>query len=172
MWTNGDSIDQLGLIRRCVNQHFVRGWVMDFVSRVLSLIGIGSDRATHISNRRTEVARLNAEVANEADQAVAILAYEIPRLTRRCSMLPAEQRSACEIILKSLAEQQDAAIQLKGMTNSNRENILKGGTFVDWDRALIMTQEWRITASRIAPWIENVVKRLDGALNDAGIPPY
>lgn len=145
---------------------------MDFVSWVLSLIGIGSDRATHISNRRTEVARLNAEVANEADQAVAILAYEIPRLTRRCSMLPAEQRAACEIILKSLAEQHDAAIQLKGMTNSNRENILKGGTFVDWDRALIMTQEWRITASRIAPWIENVVKRLDGALNDAGIPPY
>jgi len=63
---------------------------MDFVSWLLAIIGIGSDRAMHRNDKRAEVARLNAEVAGEVGRTLDILSLATPRLKRLASQIAAE----------------------------------------------------------------------------------
>ncbi|MGU3398407.1 hypothetical protein ACLBWS_01460 [Brucellaceae bacterium D45D] len=142
---------------------------MDFISWILSIIGIGNDRAIHTSNQRAELARLNAEVASEIDQAITFLESEIPRLKRRCALLSSEYSEVSSGIIKLLDDRYNEAVQLKKLTKKNHQSILNKNYFVDWDKALIMAHEWRGTASRIVPWTQDIIMRLDQALNDAGI---
>lgn len=142
---------------------------MDFISWILSIIGIGNDRATHISNQRVELARLNAEIATEIDQAIALLEIEIPRLKRRSSFLPTEYSGASQDIISLITERYNEAVQLKKITQKNHQAILNNRFFVDWDKALIAAQECRTMSSRILPWTKEIIIRLDKALNDADI---
>ena len=142
---------------------------MDFISWLLALIGIGSDRAMHQSDRRAEIARLNAEVAGEAGRTLDILAIATPRLTRLASQVATDLPDLQPTIVKFLDEQRSAALQLIQMTEDNKRKIADARGVVDWDKTLRDYQEWRVTASRIPPWVQGVVDRYDAAFLEAGI---
>lgn len=142
---------------------------MELVSWLLALIGIGSDRAIHRSDRRAEVVRLNAEVAGEAGRVLDILAMATPRLTRLASQIAADVPDIHSAIIKFLDEQRNAALQLMQMTEDNKVKIASAKGFVDWDKTLHDYQEWRITASRIPPWVQGVIDRYDAVFLEAGI---
>jgi len=142
---------------------------MDFISWLLAFIGIGSDRAMHRSDRRAEVARLNAEVAGEAGRTLDILAMATPRLTRLASQIAGDQPEAHLAILKFLDEQRVAALQIMKMTEDNKVKIASTNGIVDWDKALREYQEWRATASRIPQWVQGVIERYDAVFLEAGI---
>ncbi|WP_069059782.1 hypothetical protein [Sinorhizobium sp. RAC02] len=142
---------------------------MDFISWLLALIGIGSDRAMHQSDRRAEVARLNAEVAGEAGRTLDILSMVTPRLTRLASQVATDLPDLHTTIVKFLDEQRSAALQLIQMTEDNKQKIAGAKGFVDWDKTLHDYQEWRVTASRIPPWAQGVVDRYDAIFLEAGI---
>lgn len=142
---------------------------MDFISWLLALIGIGSDRAMHRSNRRAEVARLNAEVAGEAGRTLDILAMAAPRLTRLSSQVATDLPGIEPTIVKFLDEQRSAALQLIQMTEDNKLKIASAKGVVDWDKTLRDYQEWRVTASRVPPWVQGVIERYDAVFLEAGI---
>lgn len=126
---------------------------MDFVSWLFALIGIGSDRAMHRSDRRAEVSRLNAEVAGEVGRTLDILAMATPRLTRLASQIATDLPDMHLAIVTFLDEQRSAALQIMKMTEDNKVKIASAKGFVDWDKTLHEYQEWRVTASRIPPWV-------------------
>lgn len=142
---------------------------MDIISWLLALVGIGSDRAMHRSNRRAEVARLNAEVAGEVGRTLDILALATPRLMRLAAQIASEHPEIQLSIAKFLEEQQAAARQMMKMTEDNKMKIASANGIVDWDRALHEFQEWRVTASRIPPWVQGMVDRYDAIFLEAGI---
>lgn len=142
---------------------------MDFVSWLLALFGIGNDRSLHRRDRRVEVAHLNAEVAGEAGRTLDILALATPRLMRLASQVRAEHPEIERAIVKFLDEQRGFALQMLKMTEENRGRIERAKGFVDWDKALRDFQEWRITASRIPPWVQSIVERYDAIFLEAGI---
>lgn len=142
---------------------------MDLISWLLALIGIGSDRAMHKSNRRAEVVRLNAEVAGEAGRTLDILAMATPRLMRLASQVEIDQPEIHVAIAKFLDEQHAVALQLVKMTEENKVKIASAKGFVDWDKTLHDYQEWRVTASRIPPWVQGIVDRYDAIFLEAGI---
>ncbi|WP_439631699.1 hypothetical protein [Shinella sp.] len=141
---------------------------MDFISWILALIGIGSDRAMHQSDKRAEVARLNAEVAGEVGRALDILALAAPRLKRLASQIAGDQPEIHRDIVKFLDEQQAIAITMLKQTEDNKAKIAGARGFPDWDKAVRDFQEWRITASRIPPWVQSIVDRYDAAFRENG----
>ncbi|MBX4971086.1 hypothetical protein [Rhizobium binae] len=142
---------------------------MDLISWLLALIGIGSDRAMHRSDRRAEIARLNAEVAAEVGRTLDILAMATPRLTRLALQVATDLPDIHPTIVKFLDEQRDAALQLMKMTEENKVKIASAKGIVDWDKTLHDYQEWRANASRIAPWVQGVIDRYDAIFLEAGI---
>lgn len=142
---------------------------MDIISWLLAVIGIGSDRAMHRSDRRAEVSRLNAEVAGEAGRTLDILAMATPRLTRLALQVATDLPDIHPTIVKFLDEQRSAALQLIQMTEDNKLKIASTKGFVDWDKTLRDYQEWRVTASRIPPWVQGVIDRYDAVFLEAGI---
>lgn len=142
---------------------------MDFISWLLALIGIGSDRAMHRSDRRAEVIRLNAEVAGEAGRILDILAMATPRLTRLASQVATELPDMQLAIVAFLDEHRNAALQLIKMTEDNKVKISTARGIVDWDKTLHDYQEWRVTASRGPPWVQGIVDRYDAIFLEAGI---
>jgi hypothetical protein len=142
---------------------------LDFISWLLALIGIGSDRAMHRSDRRAEVARLNAEVAGEVGRTLDILAMAAPRLTRLASQVATDLPDIQLAIVKFLDEQRATALQLLQMTEDNKMKIASAKGFIDWDTTLHDYQEWRVTASRIPPWVQGVIDRYDAIFLEAGV---
>lgn len=142
---------------------------MDPISLFLSLLGLGRDRLQRQTDQRNEVARLNAEVAGEAGKALDIIAAAMPRLTRRCALVCGDNPDICESMLKVLNEQRDAALKLMAMAETYKRQIADARGNVDWENAIPQFQEWRITASRIPPWVENIVNRYDAILYEAGV---
>jgi hypothetical protein len=67
---------------------------MDFVSWLLALIGIGSDRAMHRNDKRAEVARLNAGVAGVVDRYDAVFLENGRHGHREQSILPGRGTAA------------------------------------------------------------------------------
>ncbi len=141
---------------------------MDFISWLLALIGIGSDRAMHRSDKRAEVARLNAEVAGEVGRALDILALATPRLKRLASQIAGDHPEIHRDILKFLDEQQAIAMTMLKQTEDNKAKIAGARGFPYWDKAVRDFQEWRITASRIPPWVQGIVDRYDAAFRENG----
>lgn len=142
---------------------------MDFVSWLLALIGIGSDRAMHRSDQRAEVARLNAEVAGEVGRTLDILALATPRLKRLASQIAVDHPEIHLSVMKFLDEQQAIALAILKQTEDNKAKIAGARGFPDWDRAVRDFQEWRITASRIPPWVQGIVDRYDAMFLENGI---
>ncbi|WP_353642529.1 hypothetical protein [Mesorhizobium sp. WSM2239] len=141
---------------------------MDFVSWLLALIGIAGDRAMHRSDRRAEIAKLNAEVASEAGRALDIITAAMPRLTRRCAQVCGDSPEMCDSMVKVLNDQRDAALKIMAMAEDYKKQIANAKGLVDWDKTLHHFQEWRATASRMTPWVEDIVNRYDAILYDAG----
>lgn len=142
---------------------------MDFISWLLALIGIGRDRAMHHSDRRAEVARLNAEVAAEVGRTLDILALATPRLTRLASQIAIDHPEIHLAIVKFLDEQRAIALQMMKMTEDNKVKIANTTGVVDWDKTLRDYKEWRATASRTPPWVQGVLDRFDAVFLKAGI---
>lgn len=142
---------------------------MDFVSWLLALIGVTSDRAMHLSDKRAEVARLNAEVAGEVGRTLDILALATPRLRRLASQIAVDHPEIHLDIVKFLNEQQAMALAMLKQTEDNKAKIADARGFPDWDRAVRDFQEWRFTASRIPPWIQDIVDHYDAVLFENGI---
>jgi hypothetical protein len=109
---------------------------MDFVSWLLAIIGIGSDRAMHRNDKRAEVARLNAEVAGEVGRTLDILSLATPRLKRLASQIAAEHPEIHLSIVKFLDEQQSMALTMLKQTEDNKVKIATAKGFPDWDRAV------------------------------------
>ncbi|WP_163233114.1 hypothetical protein [Caulobacter rhizosphaerae] len=141
---------------------------MDFVSWLLTLIGIGSDRTMHQSSQRAEAARLNAEVAGEAGRVLDIIAAATPRLTRRCTQLCGEDAEDCIKISNFLTEQRDAANQIIKMTEGIKKKIEETNSFTNWNRIISELHSWRANATRIVPWVQDIVDRFDTVLHEAG----
>jgi hypothetical protein len=141
---------------------------MDFISLFLSLFGLNRDRLQRRTDQRNEVARLNAEVAGEAGRALDIIVAAMPRLTRRCAQVCGDNPEICESMLKVLNEQRDAALKLMAMAEGYKKQIADVSGNVDWDNAIPQFQEWRVTASRIPPWVENIINRYDAIFYEAG----
>ncbi|MFB2550920.1 hypothetical protein [Ensifer soli] len=142
---------------------------MDFISWLLALIGIRSDRAMHQSDRRAEVARLNAEVAGDVGRTLDILSLATPRLKRLASQIAIDHPEIHLTVVKFLDEQQSFALALMRQTEENKIKIAAAESFPDWDKAVRDFQEWRITASRIPPWVQGIVDRYDAAFLENGI---
>lgn len=142
---------------------------MDFVSWLLAIIGIGSDRAMHRNDKRAEVARLNAEVVGEVGRTLDILSLATPRLKRLASQIAVDHPEIYSSIVKFLDEQQSIALAMMKQTEENKTKIATVRGFPDWDKAVRDFQEWRITASRIPPWVQGVVDRYDAVFLENGI---
>lgn len=142
---------------------------MDFISWLLALIGIGSDRAIHRSDRRLEVARLNSEVAGEVGRTLDILQTATPRLKRLAAQIADEQPEAYTAIVTFLDEQQKFALAMLKTTEDNKLKIASASGFPDWDKAVRDFNDWRITASRIPPWVQGVIDRYDAVFLENGI---
>lgn len=142
---------------------------MDFISWLLAIIGISSDRAMHQSDRRAEVARLNAEVAGEVGRTLDILSLATPRLTRMASQIAADHPEVQLSIVKFLDEQRSMALVMMKQTEENKLKIATVKGFPDWDKAVRDFQEWRITASRIPPWVQGVIDQYDAVFLENGI---
>lgn len=142
---------------------------MDFISWLLAVIGIGSDRAMHRNDKRAEVARLNAEVAGEIGRTLDILALATPRLKRLSSQIAGDYPEIHRDIVKFLDDQQSIAMTLLKQTEDNKAKIAGARGFPDWDKAVRDFQEWRITASRIPPWVQGVVDRYDAVFLENNI---
>lgn len=141
---------------------------MDFISWLLALIGIGSDRAMHRSNRRAEVARLNAEVAGEIGRALDIIAMAMPRLIRRCHDVCPDNPEICESMVKILEEQRHYATEIAAMAENYKGQIINTKGIFDWNDAIVQHLEWRATVSRIPPYVQEIVSRYDTILYEAG----
>lgn len=76
---------------------------MDFISWLFTLIGFGSERAMHQSNRQAEAFKLAAEVSSEAGRAMDIINAAMPRLTRRCAQVCGDNPQMCNDMVKILA---------------------------------------------------------------------
>lgn len=142
---------------------------MEFISWLLAIIGLGSDNAKHISNQRAEVGRLNAEVAGEVGRALDIIASAMPRLTRLSSQMETDPPDICAKVIALLDEQRSMAEQILKMTSEYKILIAKKDNHVDWDQALLQFYEWRATSSRIVPYVQNIISKIDGALDDSGL---
>ena len=138
---------------------------MDFVSWLLALIGISSDRAMHKSDRRAEVVRLNAEVTAEAGRTLDIINAAMPRLTRRCQQICGDNPAGME---KVLNDQRSAAIAIMKMAEELTETASNHKGFIDWDQALHKSLQWRANASRMSPYVQDIVTRYDTVLNRTG----
>lgn len=144
------------------------GRTVDFISWLLALIGFGSDRAMHRSNRQAEAFKLAAEVSSEAGRAMDIINAAMPRLTRRCAQVCGDNPQMCDDMVKILNDQRDAAMKVMQMAEDSKKQITAAGGSVDWDKTLNQFQEWRATATRIVPWVEEIVSRYDAILFEAG----
>lgn len=144
------------------------GIKMDFISWALALIGINSDRAARRKDQQAQAFRLAAEVSNEAGRAMDIMALAMPRLSRRCAQVCSDSPEICSSMMAVLNEQQDAALKIISMAEDYKTQIAASGNRIDWDNAILQLQEWRATASRIAPWVESLIKRYDEILYEAG----
>jgi hypothetical protein len=121
------------------------------------------------SDLRAEVARLNAEVAGELGRTLDILSMATPRLKRLASQIGAEHPEIQLGIVNFLDEQQALTLAMLKQTEDNKVRIAALRGFPDWDKAVRDFQEWRITASRIPPWIQGVVDQYDTVFLENGI---
>lgn len=140
---------------------------MDFISWLLSLIGIGSDQAAHRSGQRMEAIRLNAEVAAEAGRVIDILSAATPNLTRRCADLCGEDSQIYSDMVQTLNSHKEMALQILEQTENIKKKTIEAGNFLNWHIVLAELHSWRANATRLAPWVQNIVDRYDSALREA-----
>ncbi len=139
---------------------------MDIISTLLSIFGIGKEHANRISDLRIEAARLNSEVAAEAGRALDLINLAEPRIVRRMrELLPdhPEVLSSCQALL---TEQRVAAKKILEQTETIQLGITQGG-HKDWVGLLQRLHQWRGTASRIFPWVKDIIDRYEKVLDDA-----
>lgn len=138
---------------------------MDFVSTLLSLIGMGRDTARRVSDRRADVARLNAEAAAEAGRALDILTLARGRLLRRCAEVYPGNNEIQETCRKTVDGQVEVVNAMIAMTQELSEKIASAG-WANWDLALQRANEMRATSSRFVPFVAGIIANLDKAIDD------
>ncbi len=74
----------------------------------------------------------------------------------------------CESMVKVLDEQKEAALKVLRMAEDYETKIMIADSFINWNRVLQQVREWRETASRMAPWVEEIIGRYDRAFDKAG----
>jgi hypothetical protein len=138
---------------------------MDWVSLFLSLVGIGRDSANRANDRRAEIARLNAEAAGDAGKALDILNAAKLRLLGRCASVYPGNAEMLDVCHKTLDPQINLLEQNIAMTQDLSQKIASGSWGSDWDLALQRAYEMRATATRFVPFAENIVSRMDQAID-------
>jgi len=138
---------------------------MDFISLFLSLFGLGRDHANRVSDRRAEIARLNAEVAGEVGLLLDILNSTQPGLLRRCATLYPDMPQMVEQVKAVLDAQRGSLVQIMKMTEDNSA-LLASRRGADWDLLLHRMLEWRATTSRVRPQVQDILARLEKGIID------
>lgn len=139
--------------------------MLEWVSLVLSLLGLGQGRADRIADRRAEAFRLTAGVASEVGLALDLIDTETARLLDRCAQLfPGEPAAAdsCAGVMRTIKED---AQQLMALTDTVKERVIALRGNADWDALIRDLNEWQGTASRFVPWIRGAVARFDAVLD-------
>lgn len=144
---------------------------VDVVGTLLSILGMGRDHANRVSDRRAEVARLNAEIAAEFGRSLDVLREGRLGLLRRCAMeLPDNPEIAAEC-RKMLDSQEELILQVMKITEDNSQKIAAGGWGSNWELALQKAHEMRGTATRSVPFIEGILRQCESVLDGAGRIP-
>lgn len=138
---------------------------MEFLSTLLSLIGLGQDEADRVSNRRNEAARICGEISGEVGQLIDFIDQETARLGRRCATLLPNNPEVFRECRKVLEQQREAAEELAEQVRSVSLQVSKARRLTDWDTALARLYEWRGTSTRLRPWLAGVVQRYDEILD-------
>ncbi|ASP96725.1 hypothetical protein CDO24_04310 [Sinorhizobium meliloti] len=142
-----------------------KGRTVDILSILLSVIGWEKDRASKVSDRRVEAARLNAEVAGEAARAVDMLNFAMPRILKRCAELCPDQPELVESCAKTLDTMRANAMQICAQSEGIKEQIASAGSSAEWDKLVSGLHEWRVTASRFVPEADRVIRRYEEVLD-------
>nr|WP_321526773.1 hypothetical protein [uncultured Cohaesibacter sp.] len=142
---------------------------MDIIGWLLAVLGLKSEWDIQRRNRRVEIERLNYETAGDISRALDIINLAKPRLLRRCYHICPDCPELCEGIKEVLDEQTKLAFQILDMCEFHKSQLLSGAELKDLDLALSMFQEWRITASRIPPYIQDIVDQYEAILSDENL---
>lgn len=138
---------------------------MDFFSLFWSLLGFGTGRSDRANNLRLEAVKLNAEVAGEAGRAYDLLvAARGPLLRRIARHFPdhPELADQCNAAFDSQIRMLTKIIEI-AQDNSNKfENA---SPFADWNAVVRKGVEWRATATRFVPSAEDLVRRMEHAVD-------
>lgn len=100
---------------------------MDFVSTLLSLIGMRRDTARRVSDRRSDVAKLNAEAAAEAGRALDTLMVAKSRLLRRCAQIYPGNDEVQETCRRAVDVQVEVVNAVVAMTQDLSQKIGSAG---------------------------------------------
>jgi len=139
---------------------------LDFISTFLSILGFGRDQANRVSDRRAEVARLNAEVAGEAGRALDLLNAGRARILYHCALNYPQDPELANAVNTAVDAHCSPILQILAQTQDLSAKIGAGGWSTDWDSVLQKMYEWRATASRFVPSVEDVINRLDRTLGN------
>jgi hypothetical protein len=142
--------------------------MLDWVSLLLSVFGLTRDRAERIDGRRAEAFRLAAEVSGEVGKALDLIEHQTARLVTRCAQLLPGDQAAVDSCSGAMAKIRADALQLQDLVAKVKKQMVRANGRSDWSRFIRDLNEWSATASRLVPWIEGVVARLDAVLDGAG----
>lgn len=152
---------------------------MDFLSIILAAIGWGREDAAKKADRKMDAFRLNAEVAGECIRAMTLLDHGTASLMRRLQALYPGEPEIYQSCTDTLSTMRSQCQQIYDMAENNKASIENSGRWVDWDKAVRMTYQWRVTASAFVPQAEAILRQYEGIvaqqeqpqLNDAPQTP-
>ncbi len=144
---------------------------MDIIGTLLSILGMGRDHANRTSDRKVEVARLNAEIAAEFGRSLDVLRAGRLGLLRRCAVEHPENPEIAAECRKVLDAQEESILQVMQVTADNSQKIAAGGWGSNWELALQKAHEMRGTASRSVPFIEGILLQCEAVLDGAARIP-
>jgi len=144
---------------------------VDIIGTLLSIFGMGRDHANRISDRKLEVARLNAEIAAEFGRSLDVLRAGRLGLLRRCAMEHPDNPEIASECRKVLDAQEETIMQVLKLAEENSAKIAAGGWGNNWELALQKAHEMRGTASRSVPFIEGILRQCEAVLDGAGRLP-
>ncbi|MER8528265.1 hypothetical protein [Mesorhizobium sp. M1272] len=130
---------------------------MDIIGTLLSILGMGRDHANRVSDRRMEVARLNAEIAAEFGRSLDVLRAGRLGLLRRCAIEHPHNPEIAAELRKVLDPQEEDILKVMKMTEGISEKVISSGWSSNWELALQKAHEMRGTASRSVPFIEGIL---------------